>query len=72
VEILFSGAPGAFQIDFQTADTDADAYYVTKASVSAVNSGNVARLEVPTVVAKFARLNKTSIANSVNVTAKIF
>jgi hypothetical protein len=69
VEVKFSGAPGAFTLDLQTADTDAEAYYVTKTSLTAVNSTNVGRLEVPTVVAKFARLVMTGIANTVNTTA---
>jgi hypothetical protein len=72
VEVEFSGDPGAFSIDLQTADTDADKYYVTKTTLSAVNSSFVGRLEVPQIVAKFARLVLVSKANAVNVTAKFF
>lgn len=73
VEARFSAAPGTFAIDVQTADTDADEYYVNKtgASLSAVNASFVGRLEVTNVVAKFARLIMTAKANAVNVTAQV-
>ena len=71
-EIAFSGAPGAFQANIQTADTDADGSYVNEgANISTVNAGNVARLEVSGVVAKFARIYITTLTNNVTATAKL-
>lgn len=72
VEIQFSAAPGAFGIDLEVADTDADAFYVMKQSVSALGSGLVARLEVTNLVAKFARLRMVTRTNSVAVSANFF
>src|SRR6476659_4949893 len=52
VEISFAATPGAFQIDVEVADTDADKYYVTKASLtSGLNAQFVGRLEVLNLVA---------------------
>lgn len=73
VEVEFADDPGAFQLDLQVADTDAEKYYVTKASLAGdLNASFVGRIEVTNVVAKFARLKMISLANAVNVTARIF
>ena len=71
VEIAFSGAPGTFSVNLQTADTDADANYINEASAISSVTNNVARLEVSQPVANFARLAFTSLQNSVSATAKI-
>jgi hypothetical protein len=73
VQVEFSGNPGAFQLDVQTADTDAEKYYVTNQSVTTgLNASFVLRIEVLNVVAKFMRLQMVSMANAVTVTAKVF
>lgn len=73
VELEFDGAPGAFGVDVQTADTDEEKYYVTKSSITAVTAtNNVARVEVLNVVARFARLKMSSCANDVDATARFF
>lgn len=73
VELEFSANPGAFQLDVQTADTDEDKYYVTKASLSTgLNENFVGRIEVTNVVAKFARLKMITLTNAVEVTARVF
>lgn len=76
VELAFSGDPGTFQIDLQTADTDEEKYYVTKSSLkstdSLLNSSFVGRIETPSVVAKFARLMVVDLTNAVTVVAKFF
>lgn len=72
VEIQFGGSPGAFSIDLETADTDAEAFYVMKSTISALGAGNVARLEVANIVAKFARLKMNTRTNAVAVTANFF
>ena len=71
VSAEFSGAPGTFAIDIQVADKDEDKYYVTHASISAVNSSNVGRKELVDVVGKFVRLVVTSLANAVTLSATI-
>jgi len=71
VEIVFSGAPGTFQVNLQTADSDVDANYQTEGSNITTAPNNVARLEVNQVVANFARLIFSALGNSVTATAKI-
>jgi len=71
VEIAFSGNPGTFSVNLQTADTDIDTNYQNESSAIAAVTNNVARLEVNQVVANFARLVFTALQNSVTATAKI-
>ena len=75
IEITFSGAPGAFAIDTQTADTDTNSAYTTlgiAAQFTAVNSGNYASFQLPELKCKFIRLVMTTQpGNAVTVTAKI-
>lgn len=73
VEVLFTGVPGAFEINLETSDTDVDANYVPQAAVlNGVDAANAARAEFPNIVAKFARLRtKTQSVNVVNCTARI-
>lgn len=69
VEVAFGGAPGAFGIDVQVAETDQDANYVTIGTISAVNANNVGRLDVTTVWAKFVRARVVTLTNAVSITA---
>ena len=72
-EIQFSGAPGTFEVDLQTADTDTDHAYVTVPGygvINQVNANNWTRAEV-SVKAKFARLYLSARGNSVSMTASI-
>ncbi len=72
VEIVWSAAPGAISVQFQTADTDIDAAYIQEgAAITIVNAGNVSRAEFPDVVAKFARILISTLTNNVTATAKI-
>ena len=73
VEGFFSGAPGAFEIDLQTSDTDADGMYASESTtITTVSTNNTFRAEFPSVKAKFARLLLKSRANAVNLTARIW
>jgi hypothetical protein len=55
-EVSFAGAPGSFEIDIQFAEVDKDANYVTVGTITAVNSSNVGRYDMPnTVYPKFVR-----------------
>lgn len=75
VELRFSGAPGAFNIQIQEADTDADGFYVTPSNaaytVTAVNANNVARVDLSPTGGKFLRILLSSRTNAVNLTAKV-
>jgi len=71
IEVVFSGAPGTFTLNLQTADTDVDANYQNEGANITTVVNNVARLEVSQVVANFARLAFTALQNSVTATAKI-
>lgn len=72
VEFFFSGAPGAFELDLQTADTDADAFYQQEGlGMTTVNSFNAGRGEFLQVSANFARILIKALANAVKITARI-
>lgn len=72
VEVAFAANPGAISWQLQSSDTDADANYVNEGSaVTTLNATFVSRLELSGVVARFARILVTAMANNVAVTAKI-
>jgi hypothetical protein len=72
VEVSFSGAPGTFEVDVQTSDTDQDSFYVLNTKITTgLNASNVGRLEVLSYWALFARISVPTLQNAVNVTAKI-
>jgi|SRR6185503_583579 len=71
IEITFGGAPGVFEIDFETADTDVAGDYVQKTIINGVNANNAVRVEIDPFVANFGRLNMVALANAVSCTAKI-
>lgn len=71
-EVGFSASPGAFQVDFQFSDTDDDAHYVTRSSMtSGLNASFVGRQEFPSVWAKFARAKMVTLTNAVNTTVQV-
>jgi hypothetical protein len=72
IEGFFSGAPGAFEIDLQTSDTDADGMYQQEGlGITVANSQNAFRGEFMSVSANFARVNLKSLGNAVNITLRI-
>lgn len=74
VEIVFSGAPGTFEVDLQTADDDADAFYTIEGSgISALTNtpASVARAEFNNVSARFARVFIKTLTNAVNIAVRI-
>lgn len=77
VEGFWSGAPGNFEIDLQTSDTDADGMYqlegtaITQASAGVNTTANTFRQEFANVTANFGRLLLKTRANAVNLTAAI-
>lgn len=75
VEIRFAGAPGAFNVQIQEADTDADAFYITPSNaaytMTVVNAQNIARADLTTGAGKFIRILLSSRTNPVAMTAKV-
>jgi hypothetical protein len=71
LEVSFSAAPGAFEVDCQTSDTDQDGFYAKAAALTVVNSSNVGRIEMVSYWALFTRVNIASLANPVQVTVKV-
>lgn len=74
-EALFSGAPGAFSLQLQEADTDADGFFITPTqaayTVTTVNSNQVARSDLSPTGGKFLRVLLASRTNAVNLTVKL-
>ena len=74
-ELLFSGAPGAFSLQLQEADTDADAYYInptnTAYTISAVSANQVARTDLIPFGGSKIRAYFASLANAVKATLKV-
>jgi hypothetical protein len=71
---FFSGAPGAFEIDVQVSDVDADAQFQTCANgnITSVDATNQTfHFDGSTVLASFVRLLMRSRTNAVNATADI-
>ncbi len=75
VELRFSGAPGAFELDVQEADTDADGFYVTPSAVAyqvtAVDANQVARVDLSPTGGKFLRVLMKTLTNAVNTSVKV-
>lgn len=71
-EISFSGAPGTFDVEIQTADTDAESKYVSIAAVtSGLNASNVCRVELPSFWARYVRVKVVVLANPVTTSVLV-
>jgi len=69
LELSFSGDPGTFEVDIETADVDMDSHYVTIDVLnSGLNASYVGRLELPSFWAKYARAKVVTLTNAVAVT----
>lgn len=69
-EIFFSGAPGTFEVDIQTADIDQDSHYCTISTINStgsLNANNVGRIELPQFWAKYVRAYVKTLTNPVQV-----
>jgi hypothetical protein len=71
VEVQFSGAPGAFEVDIMEADTDIAGYFVKVGSIVAVSATNVARFETTSLYPKYVAVLMVSLTNAVNTTVKL-
>lgn len=71
-ELTFGGAPGVFEVDIQTADTDLAANYVTINTITGgLNASNIGRLELPNFWARYVRAVVVTLTNAVVVTVKV-
>jgi len=72
LRVSFSGAPGTISLQLQTSDTDVDTDFNNEgAAVVAANASNVARVELPSVVARFARVLAITVTNAVTATVEL-
>jgi hypothetical protein len=80
VQLLFSANPGAFNIQVQEADTDADGFYLTPAAAAytitaATEIGStgkyVARADLGAIGSQFIRLFCDANPNAVSIVAKV-
>lgn len=75
VEGQFSGAPGAFSLQIQEADTDADVFYITPATatytIAAVSSNNTFRADLIPTGGRFLRALLASRTNAVSLILKV-
>lgn len=73
IEVEFNGAPGAFEIDFQDADTDCDAAFqaIPNAKITLVSAQNYARFELNPFTGKFIRPLFKSLTNQVGLRLKV-
>jgi hypothetical protein len=69
LELSFSGNPGVFEVDIETADFDADSHFVTINTLTGgLNTSYVGRLELPSFWAKYVRAHVVTVTNPVTVT----
>jgi len=68
-EAWFSGAPGVFEIDIMGANLDIDTHYVQIGTITAVNSSNVGRFDMPSNTwPKYVAAYLKTLTNAVHVT----
>jgi hypothetical protein len=66
-ELQFSGTPGAYTWQIETADTDADANYSIEGTVTT----STPRIELSNLAANFARIRVVTLTNAVTVTGTL-
>ena len=74
MQVKFSAAPGAFAVDIEGSDDDADSSYIQVGQITAVNTSNYGRFDMVGPNLKyplFVRLKLTALTNDVNVTGLI-
>jgi hypothetical protein len=74
VEVAFSGAPGAFEVDVFGADTDNPAYFNKIGEITTVNAFNVGRFDgigTNLTYPKYVALYMATLGNSVTVTGQL-
>src|ERR1035438_2570269 len=77
IEGFFSGAPGAFNVQVQVAETDADGFYLTSATAAYTitalgnSTAQTFRVDLSPSGGKFMRILLSSLANVVTFACKI-
>jgi hypothetical protein len=75
MEIFFDGAPGAFEIDAQEADTETvNAYQIASggaAKLTVISANNTGRIDMTNVVARFMRAYITTLTNAVGIIVRL-
>jgi len=75
IEGQFSGAPGAFSLQIQEADTDADVFFITPTNatytITTVSANNVFRADLIPTGGRFLRALLASRTNAVSLILKV-
>jgi hypothetical protein len=72
VEVTFSGAPGAFEVDIMGANSDLLANYVQLGNITTANATNVGRWDMPTNMwPKFIAAYLKTLTNAVSITCAV-
>ena len=72
IELIFSAAPGSFEIDIMGANNDIAANYISLGTISTVNSANVGRWDMPiNLWPKYIAAYLKAFTNAVNVTVQV-
>lgn len=69
VDLLFSGAPGTFEVDVEVSQDNANWYALDK--ITTANSNSYWHSDYSGVYVKFVRANIIALANSVKTTVRI-
>jgi len=71
-EVIFSGTPGAFEIDLMAANNDIAANYVQIGNITVVNSTNVGRFDMPlNIWPKYIAGYVKTLTNAVTTTLQV-
>ena len=70
-QVKFAANPGAFEVDIQIADTDADSDYISVAQIAAANATFVGRYDMTNLFPRFVRARVVSLTNAVGVTVLV-
>lgn len=70
-QVKFAANPGAFEVDIQIADTDADSDYISVAQIAAANTTFVGRYDMTNLFPRFARARVVTLTNAIGVTVLV-
>jgi hypothetical protein len=71
-EVIFSAAPGTFEIDIMGANADFAANFISLGTISTVNSANVGRFDMPTNLwPKYVAGFMKTLSSAVNTTLQV-
>lgn len=71
-EVVFSAAPGTFEIDLMGSNNDIAANFISLGTISTVNGSNVGRWDMPSNLwPKYVAAFVKTLTNAVNVTLQV-